>query len=110
MLISLSQTASANSYTFSAMVGDEARFFPYKKVTDELMPALSGQTHPLGNINFTDYNPLYKSTRFLSDASLTTKGSWLEREEEKLDLTIESGKFPVFHQMSSANCALNISA
>ena len=54
---------------------------------------LSGQTHPLGNLNFTDYNPLYKSTRFLSDASLTTKGSWLEREEEKLDLTIESGKF-----------------
>lgn len=93
VLISLSQTASANSYTFSAMVGDEARFFPYKKVTDELMPALSGQTHPLGNVAFTDYNPLYKSTRFLSDASLTTKGSWLEREEEKLDLTVEAGKF-----------------
>lgn len=93
VLISLSQTASANSYTFSAMVGDEARFFPYKKVTDELMPALSGQTHPLGDIAFTDYNPLYKSTRFLSDASLTTKGSWLEREEEKLDLEIETGKF-----------------
>lgn len=93
VLISLSQTASANSYTFSAMVGDEARFFPYKKVTDELMPALSGQTHPLGNINFSDYNPLYKSTRFLSDASLTAKGSWLEREEEKLDLTVETGPF-----------------
>lgn len=93
VLISLSQTASANSYTFSAMVGDEARFFPYKKVTDELMPALSGQTHPLGDIAFTDYNPLYKSTRFLSDASLTTKGSWLEREEEKLDLDIETGPF-----------------
>lgn len=93
VLISLSQTASANSYTFSAMVGDEARFFPYKKVTDELMPALSGQTHPLGDIAFSDHNPLYKSTRFLSDASLTTKGSWLEREEEKLDLEIETGLF-----------------
>lgn len=93
VLISLSQTASANSYTFSAMVGDEARFFPYKKVTDELMPALSGQTHPLGDIAFSDHNPLYKSTRFLSDASLTTKGSWLEREEEKLDLEIETGPF-----------------
>lgn len=93
VLISLSQTASANSYTFSAMVGDEARFFPYKKVTDELMPALSGQTHPLGDIAFSDHNPLYKSTRFLSDASLTTKGSWLEREEEKLDLEIETGSF-----------------
>lgn len=93
VLISLSQTASANSYTFSAMVGDEARFFPYKKVTDELMPALSGQTHPLGDINFSDHNPMYKSTRFLSDASLTAKGSWLEKEEEKLDLTVETGPF-----------------
>lgn len=93
VLISLSQTASANSYTFSALVGDEARFFPQKKVYDELLPALSGQTHPLGDINFSDYNPLYKSTRFLSDASLTAKGCWLEKEEEKLDLTVETGRF-----------------
>lgn len=92
-LISLSQTASANSYTFSACVGDECRFFPKKKVDEELMPALSGQTHPLGDINFSDYNPLYRSTRFVSDASLTAKGSWLEREEEKLDLEIETGMF-----------------
>lgn len=92
-LISLSQTASANSYTFSACVGDECRFFPKKKVDEELMPALSGQTHPLGDINFTDHNPLYRSTRFVSDASLTAKGSWLEREEEKLDLEIETGMF-----------------
>lgn len=92
-LISLSQTASANSYTFSACVGDECRFFPKKKVDEELMPALSGQTHPLGDINFTDHNPLYRSTRFVSDASLTAKGSWLEREEEKLDLEIETGIF-----------------
>lgn len=93
VLISLSQTASANSYTFSALLGDEARFFPYKKVTDELMPALSGQTHPLGDVNFTPHNPYYKSTRFYSDASLTAKGSWLEKEEEKLDLCVETGKF-----------------
>lgn len=92
-LISLSQTASANSYTFSACVGDECRFFPKKKVDEELMPALSGQTHPPGGINFSDYNPLYRSTRFVSDASLTAKGSWLEREDEKLDLEIETGRF-----------------
>lgn len=92
-LISLSQTASANSYTFSACAGDECRFFPKKKVDEELMPALSGQTHPLGDINFSDYNPLYRSTRFVSDASLTAKGSWLEREDEKLDWEIETGRF-----------------
>lgn len=92
-MISLAQTASANSYTFSAAVGDECRFFPKKKIDEEFTPALSGQTHPMGDINFTDYNPLYKSTRYVSDASLTTKGSWLEREEEKLDLEIETGRF-----------------
>ena len=36
---------------------------------------------------------MYKSTRFLSDASLTAKGSWLEKEEEKLDMQIEAGPF-----------------
>ena len=92
-MISLAQTASANSYTFSAAVGDECRFFPKKKIDEEFTPALSGQTHPTGDINFTDYNPLYKSTRYVSDASLTAKGSWLEKEEEKLDLEIEAGQF-----------------
>ena len=92
-MISLAQTASANSYTFSAAVGDECRFFPKKKIDEEFTPALSGQTHPMGDINFSDYNPLYKSTRYVSDASLTAKGSWLEREEDKLDLEIETGRF-----------------
>ena len=92
-MISLAQTASANSYTFSAAVGDECRFFPKKKIDEEFTPALSGQTHPMGDINFTDYNPYYKSTRYVSDASLTAKGSWLEREEEKLDLEVETGPF-----------------
>ncbi len=92
-MISLAQTASANSYTFSAAVGDECRFFPKKKIDEEFTPALSGQTHPMGDINFSDYNPYYKSTRYVSDASLTAKGSWLEREEDKLDLEIEAGRF-----------------
>ncbi len=92
-MISLAQTASANSYTFSAAVGDECRFFPKKKIDEEFTPALSGQTHPQGDIRFTDWNPLYKSTRYVSDASLTAKGSWLEQEEDKLDLVLESGRF-----------------
>ncbi len=92
-MISLAQTASANSYTFSAAVGDECRFFPKKKIDEEFTPALSGQTHPMGDINFSDYNPYYKSTRYVSDASLTAKGSWLEREEDKLELEIEAGRF-----------------
>jgi hypothetical protein len=91
--ISLAQTASANSYTFSHVILDEGRFASKKKIDEEFMPALSGQTHPMGDIRFTDYNPLYKGRLFVSDASLTAKGSWLEREDEKLDLQIETGKF-----------------
>lgn len=57
------------------------------------MPSLSGQTHPLGNIEFSEYNPYYRGRLFVSDAALTAKGSWLEREDEKLDLVIENGLF-----------------
>ena len=91
--ISLAQTASANSYTFSHAILDEGRFASKKKIDEEFMPALSGQTHPMGDINFSEYNPFYRGRLFVTDASLTAKGSWLEREDEKLDLQVETGKF-----------------
>ena len=91
--ISLAQTASANSYTFSHAILDEGRFANKKKIDEEFMPSLSGQTHPLGNIEFSEYNPYYRGRMFVTDASLTAKGSWLEREDEKLELIIESGPF-----------------
>lgn len=91
--ISLAQVASSNSYTFSHAILDEGRFAPKKKIDEEFMPALSGQTSPLGDIRFSDYNPLYRGRLFVSDASLTAKGSWLEKEEDKLDLTVETGPF-----------------
>ena len=91
--ISLAQTASANSYTFSHAILDEGRFANKKKIDEEFMPSLSGQTHPLGNIEFSEYKPYYRGGMFVTDASLTAKGSWLEREDEKLELIIESGPF-----------------
>ena len=57
------------------------------------MPALSGQTHPLGDERFTDANPLYRSTLFASDASLTARNNWLEKEELILDQKPEHGLF-----------------
>ena len=91
--ISLAQVASANSYTFSHAILDEGRFASKKKIDEEFMPSLSGQTHPFGEINFSEYNPFYRGRLFASDASLTVKGSWLEQEDEKLELTIEAGPF-----------------
>lgn len=84
-LISMAQVASANSYTFNHAIFDECRFAKKQKIYEELVPAVSGQTHPLGHEGFSrDANPLYCGTTFMSDASLTMKGAWLEQEEEKL--------------------------
>ncbi len=85
-MISMAQVASANSYTFNHAIFDECRFAKKQKIYEELVPAISGQTHPMGHEGFSrDTNPLYCGTSFMSDASLTMKGAWLEQEEEKLD-------------------------
>jgi len=92
-LVSLAVSGSANSFTVNAIIADECKFMPKSKIDGEVMPALSGITHPLGDRRFSDWNPYYKSTMFLSDASLTAKGNWLEKEEEKMDAEIETGPF-----------------
>lgn len=84
-MISMAQIASANSYTFNHALFDECRFARKQKIYEELVPAVSGQTHPFGDPGFSRENPLYCGTSFMSDASLTIKGAWLEQEEEKLD-------------------------
>ena len=84
-MISMAQIASANSYTFNHALFDECRFAKKQKIYEELVPAISGQTHPFGDPGFSRENPLYCGTSFMSDASLTLKGAWLEQEEEKLD-------------------------
>jgi len=83
-MISMAQVASANSFTFNHAIFDECRFAKKQKIYEELMPAISGQTHPFGNRAFTRDNPLYCGTFFVSDSALTLKQSWLEQEEDKL--------------------------
>lgn len=92
-LISLAVSGSANSITANSIVADECKFMSKSKIDGEVMPALSGITHPLADPAFSEKNPLYKSTFFASDASLTAKGNWLEKEEDKLDLMLEDGLF-----------------
>lgn len=92
-LISLAVSGSANSITANSIVADECKFMSKSKIDGEVMPALSGIVHPMGSWSFTEANPLYKSTFFASDASLTAKNNWLEKEEEKLDLHPSSGPF-----------------
>ena len=89
--LSLAVFGSANGMTLNEIFDDECKFQPKKKIDEEVMPALSGIVHPLGHKGFTDENPFYKSTCFVSDASLSSKGDWLAKEEQTLDTVIDQG-------------------
>ena len=91
--LSLATMGSANGMTLCEVFGDECKFLPKKKIDEEVMPAVSGIVHPLGDIRFTEQNPYYKSTCFVSDASLSSKGNWLSKEEDVLDQQIDHGEF-----------------
>lgn len=90
-LSSLAVVGSLNGVTLSALVADECKFLRKDKLDAEVMPALSGEIHPYGDTAFSLINPYYKHTCFVSDASLTVKGNWLEKEEARMDIPIESG-------------------
>ena len=92
-LVSLAVSGSANGMTVNSLILDECKFMKLGKVQSELMPTLSGITHPFGDKRFSDENPFYKSTLFTSDAALSAKGNWLEKEEEKLDLPLDDDVF-----------------
>ena len=92
-LISMAVVGSANGITANALVADECKFMSKSRIDGEVMAAVSGITHPLGDPNFSETNPLYKSTLMCSDASLTAKGGWLEKEEERMDEYPEIGPF-----------------
>ena len=92
-VLSLAVLGSANGMTLCYADGDEMKFVPKKKIDEEVMPAVSGIVHPLGDKRFTEDNPYYKSTCFVSDASLSNKGNWLGREEDVLEQVIDHGEF-----------------
>ena len=91
--LSLATIGSANGMTLCYVDADECKFLPKKKIDEEVMPANSGIVHPLGDKRFTEENPYYKSTCFVSDASLSSRSNWLAKEESVLDQKIEGGEF-----------------
>lgn len=91
--LSLATIGSANGMTLCYVDADECKFLPKKKIDEEVMPANSGIVHPLGDKRFSEDNPYYKSSCFVSDASLTNKGNWLSKEEDTLDKVIDYGEF-----------------
>ena len=90
--LSLATLGSANGMTLCYVDADECKFLPKKKIDEEVMPANSGIVHPLGDKHFSEENPYYKSTCFVSDASLSNRGNWLSKEEDTLDVVIDHGE------------------
>lgn len=80
-LISMAITASANGFNAAYLLSDESRFLPWKKVLEEVIPALRGGVydHPGWS---EKSNPYYLSSMFVSDAALTVKQSEWERHME----------------------------
>jgi hypothetical protein len=92
-LVSLETRGSANSLTVNYILIDEARFIKKEKFDSEVKPTLSGVTHPFGDPAFSESNPYYKGTLYISDAGLSTRESWMEKEELRLDEEIEDGEY-----------------
>lgn len=92
-LVSLEVRGSANSMTVNYIMVDEARFISKAKLDAEVMPTLSGITHPMGDWRFSERNPYYKGTLFVSDAALSQRDNWMDKEEEKCGMEIESGPY-----------------
>lgn len=92
-LISLEVRGSANSMTVNYHMIDEARFIRKDKYDAEVQPTLSGITHPLGDWRFSEQNPYYKGSLFVSDAALSQRDNWMDKEEEKCNITIANGPF-----------------
>ena len=90
-LISAAVSGSSNGQTFCAWLLDECKFIREQTVREEFEPCNSGIIPPTADERFSELNPLYKSSMYVSDASLRKKGSWLEKEEEKLDQVIDEG-------------------
>jgi len=82
-LVSLEVRGSANSLTVNTIVGDESRFLRKDKIDNEVMPTLSGINDPNHHPGFSEKNPLFKSTWFVSDAALTLSESWMDKEKER---------------------------
>lgn len=84
-LVSMAIKASANGFNASYILSDETRYLPWKKVQEEVMPTLRGDTydHPGWKRN---ENPYYLSQMWVSDAAITVAQSvWEEAEKDQTE-------------------------
>lgn len=86
-LVSMAIKASANGFNAAWICADETRYLPWRKVQEEVMPTLRGDTydHPGWRRN---ENPYYLSQMWVSDAAITMAQSEWEKAEDEQTLEI----------------------
>ena len=92
-LLSMAVPGSANGLNLSFLLDDEAKYQPWGRVKEEVIPTLRGEFIPAAARNVekkmwgygTDpmMNPYYKSRLFCSDAGLTNRQREWEKEEQR---------------------------
>lgn len=87
-LVSMEVTATANSMNLCSIMGDEARYLPWAKYKEEVLPALRGELNP-GSPGWNPArNPHYLSQFFMSDAAVTIRQQQWEHEEDTQTISI----------------------
>ena len=84
-LVSMAVKASSNGYNASYCLSDETRYLGWRKVQEEVLPALRGDTydHPGWRRN---ENPYYLSQMWVSDAAITAaQAEWEKAENDQTD-------------------------
>lgn len=76
-MISQDRPATSNSLTLDWLIGDEARFLNYEKLSKETFPANGGFKGHFANC------PLHHGMMFVSDMPTTKKGSWFLSYKDK---------------------------
>lgn len=91
--ISMSVAGSANGLTSCCNVMDESKYADARKLKEEIEPTLSGIIDTFGRHGkaFTEWNPFYKSRCYVSDAPLSAKKNWMEKEAKRLDDPVDFG-------------------
>lgn len=78
VILSFSNSMSANSMSLDWIIGPEAKFLDYQKITTEVNPANRG------NRDLFDYCPWHHSTLYTTDMPTSKMGKWILETEDQM--------------------------
>lgn len=79
VILSFSNTMSANSMSLDWIIGPEAKFLDFDKIKSEVKPANRG------NRDLFDYSPWHHSELFTTDMPTSKRGRWILEKELEMD-------------------------